>query len=53
MIRKGEKRTDRKRPLQVKKPNAETRAAIEELEAGGGEKLSSVEEMIAELNADD
>ena len=27
-------------PFEVKIPNAETRAAIEELEAGGGEKMS-------------
>ena len=34
-------------------PNAETIAAIEELEKGGGKSFGSVEELMAELNADD
>ena len=34
-------------------PNAETLAAIEELESGGGESASTVEEFFAKLNADD
>jgi len=40
-------------PFVVKKPNAETRLAIEELEAGGGERFNSVDEMMAALDADD
>jgi hypothetical protein len=34
-------------------PNAETIAAIEELEAGGGKSFDSVEELMVELNCDD
>jgi predicted RNase H-like HicB family nuclease len=34
-------------------PNEETIAAIEELESGGGESASSLEEFFAKLNADD
>ena len=34
-------------------PNAETIAAIEELERGGGKSFDSIEELMAELNADD
>jgi hypothetical protein len=34
-------------------PNAETIAAIEELESGGGESCHSIEELFARLNADD
>jgi hypothetical protein len=53
MGQEGEKRTERKRPIRVKKPNAETLAAMEELEAGKGERAASVAEMMAKLNADD
>ena len=34
-------------------PNAETLAAIEELESGGGESASTVEEFFAKVSADD
>ena len=34
-------------------PNAETIAAIEELERGGGKSFNSIEELMADLNADD
>jgi hypothetical protein len=34
-------------------PNAETIAAIEELEKGGGESFDSIEELMADLNADE
>ena len=37
----------------VREPNAETLAAIAELEAGNGMKFDSVEELMAYLNADD
>jgi DNA-damage-inducible protein J len=40
-------------PFDLHVPNAETIAAIEELEKGGGRRVSSVEELFAELNADD
>jgi DNA-damage-inducible protein J len=40
-------------PFAVKVPNAETRAAIDELEAGKGNKSHSVKEFMAALNADD
>ena len=34
-------------------PNAETIAAIEELECGGGKTFDSIEELMADLNADE
>jgi hypothetical protein len=34
-------------------PNAETIAAIEELESGKGKSSNSIEDLMAELNADD
>jgi DNA-damage-inducible protein J len=40
-------------PFEVKAPNATTRRAIAELEAGKGYSANSVAEMMAELNADD
>jgi len=40
-------------PFVVKKPNAETRRAIEELEAGKGQRFNTVAEMMADLDADD
>jgi len=39
-------------PFEVKIPNAETRKAIEELEAGRGEKFDTIEEMIESLKKD-
>ncbi|WP_442909765.1 type II toxin-antitoxin system RelB/DinJ family antitoxin [Hyphomicrobium sp.] len=39
-------------PFELKVPNAETRAAMAELEAGKG-KRGTVEELWADLNADD
>jgi DNA-damage-inducible protein J len=44
---------ERRLPFAVKAPNAETRAAIAELEAGKGNKSHSVKEFMAALNADD
>ena len=44
---------ERRLPFEVKAPNATTREAIAELEAGKGKKASSVEELMAQLNADD
>ena len=40
-------------PFEVKVPNATTCKAIDELEAGKGNKSNSVAELMADLNADD
>ncbi|MCF8160610.1 MAG: type II toxin-antitoxin system RelB/DinJ family antitoxin [Polaromonas sp.] len=40
-------------PFEVKAPNATTRKAMSELEAGKGKKFSSVEALMTDLNADD
>jgi DNA-damage-inducible protein J len=40
-------------PFDVRIPNEETRAAMRELEAGGGKTFSSVKELMADLNEDD
>jgi DNA-damage-inducible protein J len=40
-------------PFAVKVPNAETVAAMEELERGEGFKAKDVDELMASLNADD
>ena len=39
-------------PFAVKVPNAETQAAITELEHGAGKSFDSVGELMAELNAE-
>lgn len=44
---------ERRLPFEVKVPNATTRKAIAELEAGKGERLGSVEELMADLHAED
>lgn len=44
---------ERRLPFEVKAPNATTRLAIAELEAGKGYSANSVAEMMAALNADD
>lgn len=45
---------DEKRlPFDVKAPNATTRKAIDELETGEGKRFSSVDALMADLNADD
>ena len=44
---------ERRLPFEVKAPNAATRRAIAELEAGKGQKFNSVAEMMADLDADD
>lgn len=44
---------ERRLPFEVKVPNALTRQAITELEAGKGQGFASVEDLIAELHADD
>lgn len=40
-------------PFDVRTPNAATREAIEELEAGKGARFDGVEALMAELRADD
>ena len=44
---------ERRLPFDVKVPNATTRKAIDELEAGEGKRFSSVDSLMADLNADD
>ena len=40
-------------PFEVKAPNATTKKAIAELEAGNGKKFANVDELMADLHADD
>ena len=40
-------------PFEVKAPNAATRKAMAELEAGKGKRFASVEALMADLHADD
>jgi DNA-damage-inducible protein J len=40
-------------PFEVKVPNATTKKAIAELEAGNGKKFASVDELMADLHEDD
>ena len=44
---------ERRLPFAVKAPNATTRKAMKELEAGKGKKFSTVDALMANLNADD
>lgn len=44
---------DRRLPFAIKAPKEKTKRAIIELEAGNGSKLNSVENLMADLNADD
>ena len=44
---------DRKLPFIVKAPSRTTRKAIEELEAGRGKRFASVDDLMADLHADD
>ncbi len=44
---------ERRLPFDVKVPNATTRKAIAELEAGKGKRLASVDDLMADLHADD
>ena len=43
----------RRLPFEVKVPNATTREAIAELEAGKGKRLAGIDALLADLNADD
>jgi len=40
-------------PFDIKVPNATTKKAIAELEAGNGKKFASVDDLMADLHADD
>ena len=40
-------------PFEIKAPNATTRKAIDELEAGKGTSFTSVDELMTDLRADD
>jgi DNA-damage-inducible protein J len=44
---------ERRLPFDVKAPNAITRKAILELEAGKGKRFNSVDDLMADLHADD
>jgi DNA-damage-inducible protein J len=44
---------ERRLPFEVKSPNASTRKAIAQLETGKGKRFTSIEALIADLNADD
>ncbi len=44
---------ERRLPFEVKVPNATTRKAMAELEAGKGQRFASVDELMADLHADD
>jgi DNA-damage-inducible protein J len=44
---------ERRLPFEVKTPNATTRKAIAELEAGKGKSFTTVDDLMADLNADD
>lgn len=44
---------ERRLPFDVKVPNATTKTAMAELEAGQGKKFASVDDLMADLHADD
>ena len=44
---------ERRLPFDVRVPNATTRKAIVEIEAGKGQRFASVEDLMADLHADD
>jgi DNA-damage-inducible protein J len=44
---------DQALPFALKVPNAETRAAMKELEAGKGRRFATVDALLANLDADD
>jgi addiction module antitoxin, RelB/DinJ family len=45
--------TERRLPFEIKAPNADTKAAIAELEAGQGKRFENMDSWLADLNADD
>ena len=44
---------ERRLPFEVKAPNAASRKAVAELEAGNGVKFNNVNDLMADLDADD
>lgn len=44
---------ERRLPFDAKVPNATTRKAIAELEAGKGKRVANVDDLMADLHADD
>ena len=44
---------DRRRPPALLQPNAETLAAFAEIDRGGLKRFDSVDELVADLNAED
>jgi DNA-damage-inducible protein J len=44
---------ERRLPFDLKVPNVTTRKAISELEAGKGKRFNSVDDLMADLRADD
>ena len=44
---------ERRLPFDVKAPNAATRKAVAELEAGKGKRFASVDDLMADLHAED
>jgi DNA-damage-inducible protein J len=45
--------TDKTLPFELREPNAETIEAMNELRNGGGKTFKSVDELMADLDADD
>ena len=50
MVRVAE---EKKLPFELRVPNVETRAAMAELESGGGKRFTSVQALMDDLHADD
>jgi DNA-damage-inducible protein J len=44
---------ERRLPFEAKAPNATTKEALAELEAGKGKRFASVDDLMADLHADD
>jgi len=53
MSQENKKKTKEERPVRGMEPNAETRAAMDELESGQGKRVATIEELMAELKAED
>jgi DNA-damage-inducible protein J len=45
--------TEKKLPFEIKAPNADTEAAMAELEQGKGARFDTVADLMADLNAED
>lgn len=44
--------TEKRLPFDIRVPNAETRKAIAELEAGKGKRFKNIKDLMADLHAD-